>query len=120
MNDIIFEVLKIACMVVGFIFARYAVPILKDVLTSGKTSQIAAWARYAVLWVQQTLTAKTGAEKKAVVTEFLKGILKEKNIALSDEQLDVLIEAAVKQMKIDENAGIVIEAADAQEEKDGE
>ena len=46
------------------------------------------------------------------MTEFLKEILMAKNIALSDEQLDVLIEAAVKQMKIEENAGVVIEAVD--------
>ena len=38
------------------------------------------------------------------MTEFLKEILIEKNIALSDEQLDVLIEAAVKQMRIGENS----------------
>ncbi|MDE7431022.1 MAG: phage holin family protein, partial [Lachnospiraceae bacterium] len=46
--------------------------------------------------------ADNGIEKKAYVTEFLKEILIAKNIALSDEQLDVLIEAAVKQMKIAE------------------
>ena len=46
---------------------------------------------------------KNGQDKKAYVTEFLKEILIAKNIALSDEQLDVLIEAAVKQMKIEEN-----------------
>ena len=46
------------------------------------------------------------------MTEFLKEILMAKNIALSDEQLDVLIEAAVKQMKIEENSGVVIEAVD--------
>lgn len=34
------------------------------------------------------------------------------NIALSDTQIEILIEAAVKQMKIQENAGIVIEATD--------
>ena len=48
------------------------------------------------------------------LTEFLKEILIAKNIALSDEQLDVLIEAAVKQMKIEENTGVVIGAANVE------
>ena len=61
---------------------------------------------------QQVLWEKDGQDRKAYVTEFLKEILMAKNIALSDEQLDVLIEAAVKQMKIEENAGVVIEAVD--------
>lgn len=39
-------------------------------------------------------------------------MLQAKNISLTDEQLDVLIEAAVKQMKIEENAGLTIEAVD--------
>ncbi len=51
-------------------------------------------------------------KRKAIVTQFLKELFQEKNIALSDTQIEILIEAAVKQMKIQENAGIVIEATD--------
>lgn len=58
------------------------------------------------------MKATGGKEKKAIVTQFLKEILQEKNIALSDKQIEILIEAAVKQMKIQENSGIVIEATD--------
>ena len=61
---------------------------------------------------QQTMKATGGKEKKAIVTQFLKEILQEKNIALSDKQIEILIEAAVKQMKIQENSRIVIEATD--------
>ena len=53
-----------------------------------------------------------GAEKKAIVTDLLKEMLTAKNISITDEQLNILIEAAVKQMKMEENAGIVIEAVD--------
>lgn len=66
----------------------------------------------AVLYVQQVLTSKSGAEKKAIVTDLLKEMLTAKNISITDEQLNILIEAAVKQMKMEENAGIVIEAVD--------
>lgn len=39
-----------------------------------------------------------GAERKAIVTRFIKQLLEQKNLALSDEEIDVMIEAAVKQM----------------------
>jgi LL-H family phage holin len=118
MSDIVFEILKLVVMVIALVVARYLVPWIKNRLEADKVDLIATWAKNAVLMAQQTLTSNSGEEKKGVVTDFLREILKAKNIALSDYQLNVLIEAAVKQMKIDENAGIVIEAADAQEEKE--
>ena len=60
---------------------------------------------------------KRNNEKKAIVTDLLKEMLTAKNISITDEQLNILIEAAVKQMKMEENAGIVIEAVDEQTTK---
>ncbi len=109
MNEIIFEVIKIVVMVAVLVITRYLVPWLKDKIGADKLAAAEKWARYAVLKAQQVLWEKDGRDKKAYVTEFLKEILIAKNIALSDEQLDVLIEAAVKQMKMEENSGIVLE-----------
>lgn len=102
MNDIIFEIIKIIVMVAVLIFTRYAVPWIRSKIGAEKLAEIEKWTRYAVLKAQQVLYAESGVDRKAYVTEFLKEILIAKNIALSDEQLDVLIEAAVKQMKIEE------------------
>lgn len=106
MNEIIFEVIKVVIMVAVLVITRYLVPWLKDKIGADKLAAAEKWARYAVLKAQQVLWEKDGQDKKAYVTEFLKEILIAKNIALSDEQLDVLIEAAVKQMKMEENANI--------------
>lgn len=116
MNDIFFEILKLLVMVAALVVARYVVPWLKEKSDSELVDAIAEWASKAVLSAQQVMQSSTGEEKKAIVTQFLKEILTAKNIALSDTQLDILIEAAVKQMKIQENAGIVIEATDEEEE----
>lgn len=48
---------------------------------------------------QTILGDKTGPEKKTIVTKFLKKQLQKKNISISDEQLNTLIEAAVYAMK---------------------
>lgn len=112
MNDIIFEVIKIVVMVAVLVITRYLVPWLKEKIGADKLAVAEKWAKYAVLKAQQVLWNETGKDRKAYVTEFLKKILIAKNIALSDEQMDVLIEAAVKQMKIEENSGIVIDSID--------
>lgn len=112
MNDIIFEVIKIVVMVAVLVITRYLVPWIREKIGADKMMEIEKWVRFAVLKAQQVMQSATGEDKKAYVTEFLKQLLIAKNISLSDEQLEVLIEAAVKQMKIEENAGITIEATD--------
>ena len=99
MNEIIFEIVKLVVMVAALVIARYLVPFVKNKIGASKLELIAQWAKYAVLKAQQVLWSESGEDKKAYVTEFLKKLLIEKNISISDEQLDILIEAAVKQMK---------------------
>lgn len=105
MNEIIFEIIKIVAMMAVLVVTRYLIPWLKEKIGADKLSQIEKWANYAVKMAQQVYGAKPGKDRKVIVTEFLMGILAAKNMALSDEQLDVLVEAAVKQMKIEEKAG---------------
>lgn len=106
MDKIIFEIVKIIVMFAALVVTRYLVPWVKEKIGADKLAVAEKWAKYAVLKAQQVLWSESGADKKTYVSEFLKEILIDKNIALSDEQLDVLIEAAVKQMKIEENAGV--------------
>ena len=54
----------------------------------------------AVLMAQQVYDAKPGPERKAIVIDLIRGMLIKKNIDISAEQLDMLIEAAVKAMKM--------------------
>lgn len=95
-------------MAVLLLITRYLIPMLKEKIGADKLAATEKWVKYAVLKAQQVLWSDSGQDRKAYVTEFLKEILIEKNIALSDEQLDVLIEAAVKQMKIGESLHIEI------------
>ncbi|MCM1045654.1 MAG: phage holin [Candidatus Gastranaerophilales bacterium] len=108
MNEVIFEIIKVIVMMAVLIIARYLVPWIREKIGADKLAMAEKWARYAVLKAQQVLWSETGQDRKTYVTEFLQEILIAKKIALSDEQLDVLIEAAVKQMKIEENAGIEV------------
>lgn len=106
MSDFLFELLKIVVMVVSLLVARYLIPWIKGKIGVDNLAQIEKWTKYAVEMAQQVHWTEAGEDKKAIVTAFLKEILTAKNIVLTDEQLDVLIEAAVKEMKMSESASV--------------
>lgn len=100
MNGILFEVLKAATVLVIVLLTRYAVPWIKQQVENTKYAWIIQCTELAVRSAEQTiLGSKTGPEKKAIVTKFLKEQLQQKNISISDEQLNTLIEAAVYELK---------------------
>ncbi len=102
MNEMIFEILKLIVMIAVFIVTCYLIPWVRGKIGQDKLDEITKWVNAAVLMAQQVYFAKTGAERKAIVVDLLKNILIAKNISISDEQLDMLIEAAVKAMRIEE------------------
>jgi LL-H family phage holin len=103
MNDILFYIIQLIIAVVVLLATKYAIPYLKEKIGTEQLLVAEKWAKYAVLTAQQTLTASTGTEKKTYVTDFLKELLTAKNISLTDEQLNILIESAVKAMKMEDN-----------------
>ena len=103
MNEIVFEALKLLIMIVFFLASCYLVPWIKSMIGQNRLDEIKSWTNAAVLMAQQVYYAKTGPERKAIVVELLKSMLTAKNISITDEQLDTLIEAAVKAMKMEEN-----------------
>lgn len=97
MNNILFEILKAVVILVVILLTRYAVPYLKLVLESSRHEWIVKWVDVAVKSAEQTIK-ESGEDKKAIVTKFIKNQLIQKNISISDEQLDNLIESAVYAM----------------------
>lgn len=102
MSDITFEALKLVVMVIALLVARYLVPWLKLQIDADKMVTVQGWVDTAVLMVQQLHSAESGEKRKALCVEFINQILTENHISITAEQLDALIEAAVKQMKIEE------------------
>ena len=97
MNNILFEVLKAVVILVVILLTRYAVPYLKLILENSKHEWIVKWVDVAVKSAEQTIK-ESGEDKKDIVTKFIKSQLIQKNISISDEQLDNLIESAVYAM----------------------
>lgn len=112
MNDILFELLKLIVMIAVLLVMRYAIPWRRARIGAEKIAEIEKWAKKAVLMAQQVYWNKSGEERKEIVTEFLREMLIAKNISISGEQLEILIEAAVKQMKIEEGRNTVSKQAE--------
>ena len=96
MNDILFEAVKAAIVIVMMVGIRYFIPWIKTAIGTSKYKWIVSMISAAVQAAEQMITAeKSGAEKKAIVTKFIKEQLTAHNISISDDQLNTLIEAAV-------------------------
>lgn len=100
MHDILFEILKAVVALVIILVSRYGIPYLKQLAENKNQEWIVKWVGIAVKATEQTVFGdKKGAERKAIVTKFIKELLLKKNISISDEQLSNIIEAAVFAMK---------------------
>ncbi len=104
MSEILFELLRLVVLLAVFAVSCYLIPWIRGKIGQDRLDEITRWVNTAVLMAQQVYHAQTGAERKAIVIDLLRDILIAKNISISDDQLDMLVEAAVKQMKISENS----------------
>lgn len=96
MNGILFEILKAVMVLMIILVGRYAFPYMKQLAENKKCDWVIKWVEIAVKSAEQSIFgSKKGAERKVIVTNFLKKLLLQKNISLSDEQLSNLIDAAV-------------------------
>ena len=100
MRDIILAVLKLIIMIAAALITRYLIPWLKAKTQNETMHSLIDLATQAVLAAEQVHNSQTGAERKLIVTRFIKELLLQKNISISDEEIDMLIEAAVKEMNM--------------------
>lgn len=100
MDNIMLKVLELVIIIAITVIMRYAVPYIKQKIGAEKLEAAAIWAQQAVEAAEQIIREPgSGAEKKEIVTKFLSELLMSKNIALTYDELNTLIEAAVFAMK---------------------
>jgi len=107
MNENLLNVIVLAIPVLGAIVTYFVVPFLKAKIGNENLITISKWIVYAVKAAEIIFAGeKQGVDKKEYVIDFIANFLNKKKIVITEEQLEVLIEATVKQM----NDGKVIEA----------
>lgn len=94
------NILQLVTCIIFIILVVYAIPVTKQRIGDEKLDFIKKWVEITVYAVQQMNWALPGAERKQLVIEKVTNILSAYGIKITDSELDLLIEAAVKGMKI--------------------
>jgi LL-H family phage holin len=101
MDEILFSILQFVLAIVAGVITRYIIPWLKTKLDSEKLNTLEVWVKATVTAAEQVFCGNLmGTEKKAYVTECLSKYLLSKGIKITEEQLNILIEAAVKELNL--------------------
>lgn len=105
LNDLVFNVLMAVIVAVCGVICRELLPLIKEKKNEAikKIEQTKwSWAveiiDAVVRSVEQTVIHEHGDEKKAIAHQLILKAMKEAGIYLSDQQIDMLIEAAVNAM----------------------
>lgn len=100
MEERLFDLILTVIPVIGAIITCFVVPYLKASLGGVKLEQYWTWARLAVQCAEMIWTETGhGEDKKSYVAEFLNRMFNSKKTVLTEEQIQVLIEAAVRELQ---------------------
>lgn len=115
MNDLTVKLLAAIASAIGILITMYVIPFLRAKIGNEKFNEYLEWAKKAVECAEMIFGPGEGAQKKAYCIEVLTRIINSKKEIITAEQLEVIIEAAVKEMHIEEEK--TIDVAKAQTSK---
>lgn len=103
MDDKLFALVLALIPVMGTILTVYIIPFIKEKIGNEKLAKYEYWADIAVraaemLWKE----SGKGADKKEYVVDFLNNMFNKDKVVITEQQIELLIESCVKQMKLEE------------------
>lgn len=99
MKNELFQVILTLIPVLGAIVTYFVVPFLKTKISTEKLVQYKEWATIAVKAAEMLWTESGhGADKKAYVVTYLNDLFNKNKVVITEEQINVLIEAAVQEL----------------------
>ena len=103
MDDRLFQIILAVIPVLGTILTVYIVPLIKEKIGNENLAKYEYWVNIAVKAAELIWTETGhGTDKKQYVIDFMNKMFNSKKTVITEEQLNALIESAVKQMKIEE------------------
>lgn len=100
MNENLFEIISTVIPVLCAIITYLFVPYIKASIDSEKLSQYKEWTALAVKTAEMLWTETGhGEDKKSYVSAFLNHMFNKKKTVITEEQLNILIESAVRELK---------------------
>lgn len=103
MNENVFNVILALIPVLGAIVTGFVIPFIKEKIDADKLAKYKYWAGLAVKAAEMLWTnSGCGQDKKQYVIDFLNNMFNKKKTVITEQQLEILVESAVKQMKLEE------------------
>ena len=103
MDDRLFQIILAVIPVLGTILTVCIIPLIKEKIGNENLAKYEYWVNIAVKAAELIWTETGhGTDKKQYVIDFMNKMFNSKKTVITEEQLNALIEAAVKQMKIEE------------------
>lgn len=101
MNEMMFILFRVALLIVLAIAVRYIIPYLQKLVDDTELKYLRQIVNDAVIAAEQTISIPgAGAKRKEIVIKFIREMLISKNISISDQQIDSLIESVVYMLNI--------------------
>lgn len=104
MDDKLFDLILLLIPVVGTILTTYVIPLIKEWIGNEKLAKYEEWTSMAVKAAEMLFSESgMGEKKKAYVVKFLTDMFNKDKVVITEQQIEILIESAVKQLKLEEN-----------------
>ena len=99
MNEKIFDIILLFIPVIGAVITGFIIPYLKTKISVTQMDEISKWVAKAVQAAEVMFdTPQSGAEKKEYVINFIDKMFNSKKEVISKQQIEILLEAAWRQM----------------------
>ena len=103
MDERLFQIILLLIPILGTIITSFIIPFIKEKIGSEKLAKYEYWAEQAVKAAEMMWTKSgCGEDKKRYVVDFLNGMFNKNKVVITEQQIEILVESAVKQMKLEE------------------
>ena len=103
MDEKLFQIILALIPILGAIITGFIVPFIKEKIGTEKLAKYEYWADLAVKAAEMMWTETgRGSDKKQYVMDFLNNMFNKNKIVITEQQIEILVESAVKQMKLEE------------------
>lgn len=100
MNDVLFKIILALISILGTIITSIVVPYVKEKIGNEKLAKYKYWASMAVECAEMMFKEQgMGETKKEYVVNFLNEMFNKDKVVITEEQLHILVESCVKEMK---------------------
>jgi LL-H family phage holin len=104
MDERLFQIILALIPVLGVIVTSFVIPFIKEKIGTERLAKYEYWATLAVRAAEMLWTESgAGANKKQYVVSFLNEMFNKNKVVITEQQIEILVESAVKQMKLEEN-----------------